>query len=77
MSDPIFQELQPLAELPHGEGIIDYTNSRRFLGPEEAVKLTAKRAIIADQAGIAVRLEIVDPSRIRDCYGLSDIIHQH
>ena len=77
MSDSFFQELQPLAELPHVEGIIDYTNSHRLLGPEEEVKLTAKRAIITDQPGFAVKLEIIDPSRVRDCYGLSDIIHQH
>jgi hypothetical protein len=77
MSDPSLQELQLPAEYPHGEGIIDYTNPPRVLRPGEAVKLTAKRAIIADEAGFAVKLEIMDPSRARDCYGLSDIIHQH
>jgi hypothetical protein len=77
MSDPILQELQLLAKVPRGGGIIDYTNPPRVLRPGEAVKLTAKRAIIADEAGFAVKLEIMDPSRARDCYGLSDIIHQH
>jgi len=70
MSDPILQELQLPAELLRGEGVIDYTNPPRVLRPGEAVKLTAKRAIIADQAGFAVKLEIMDLSRARDCYGL-------
>lgn len=77
MSDPILQKLQLLAELPHGERIIDHMNRQRVLRPGEAVKLTAKRAIIAGQVGFVVKLAIMDTYKARDCYGLSNIMHQH
>jgi hypothetical protein len=77
MSDPILQVLHLPVGLPHGEGIIDHMNPQRILRPGEAVKLTAKRAIIAGQVGFVVKLAIMDTYKARDCYGLSNIMHQH